>query len=129
MIKIRALAFATLLTMTITATSYGQGGVRVNIPIAFNVSGKVLPAGDYVFSPTADDRSVRVAGEKDSAVALVLTRLAAGIHTTPGDSHIVFDKIGEDYFLSEIWIPGRDGFVLRATEENHTHRVLNAPNP
>jgi len=129
MIRIRVLAFAALLTMTMTAISYGQGSLRADVPIAFNVAGKVLPAGNYVFSPTTDNRSVKIAGEKDSAVALVLTRLAAGIHTTPGDSHIVFDKVGEDYFLSEIWIPGRDGFVLRATEENHTHRVLNAPNP
>jgi hypothetical protein len=129
MIKVRVLAFAALLTMTMTAISYGQGGIRVNVPMAFNISGKVLPAGNYVFSPTNGSKSITVAGVKDSATALVLTRLATEIHTTPKDSHIVFDKIGEDYFLSEIWIAGSDGFVLRTTEESHTHKVLNAPNP
>ena len=57
----------------------------------------------------------------------VLTRLAAGIHTTKQDAHVVFDKVGDKYTLSEIWIPGIDGFVLNMIKETHEHKILNVP--
>jgi hypothetical protein len=105
----------------------GQERIRVNIPFEFTVSGKVLPAGNYSFIPSNDGMTVKVVGQKHSAVAVVLTRLAAGIHTSPENSHIIIDKIGDKHFLSEIWIPGVDAFVLNATKEQHTHQILNVP--
>jgi hypothetical protein len=125
--RIRTLTVASLFVLLAAAITYGQQSVRVNIPFEFTVSGKVLPAGNYSFVPTSDNRSIRVAGEKESAIAVVLTRLAAEMHTSPGDSHIVFDKIGDKHFLSEIWIPGSDAFVLNTTKEQHQHDILNVP--
>lgn len=42
------------------------------------------------------------------------------------EPHIVFDKIGERYFLSEVWLPGADGYLLHATNEKHTHQHVKA---
>ena len=73
-----------------------------------------------------DTAAVRVTdGSKDMAVAQVLTRLAAGMHTSPADGHVVFDKIGDVYTLAEIWIPGQDGYVLAVTKAKHEHRIVN----
>ncbi len=103
--------------------------LRANIPFQFVVEGKTLPAGEYNFIRSADNGSFQIISTKKgpSAVALVITTLGGAIHSTPQDSHIVFDKIGDTYTLSEIWIPQLDGFLLHATKEKHEHRSINIP--
>ncbi len=54
-----------------------------------------------------------------------MTRLSGEIHTTPQDAHLVFDKVGDTYLLSELWIPGEDGYLLQITKGAHEHIVLN----
>jgi hypothetical protein len=49
------------------------------------------------------------------------------MHTTPEDAHIVFDVVGDKHMLSEIWIPGEDGYLLLATKGKHGHKVINIP--
>jgi len=58
---------------------------------------------------------------------LLKTRLAGGLYTTPKDAHVVFDKIGNAYVLSELWLPGEDGLLLHVTKEKHEHKVINSP--
>jgi hypothetical protein len=57
----------------------------------------------------------------------IVTTLAAAMHTTPRDAHVVFDRIGNSRVLSEIWISGMDGLSLVATKEEHEHEILNVP--
>jgi hypothetical protein len=57
----------------------------------------------------------------------ILTLLGAAIHTSKQDAHIVFDKVGEVYTLSEIWIPGEDGLLLVATKGKHEHKTIDVP--
>ena len=113
------------------AIAYGQGvgPVKAKIPFAFSAGEKALPAGQYSFTPDSSLAAMQVASAdgKSSANVLILTRLAAGIHTTPADAHVVFDKIGNSYFLSEIWLPNEDGFMLRLTKEKHEHQIISVP--
>ncbi len=101
--------------------------LRANIPFQFIVEGKALPPGEYNFIRNEGSFQVVSVKKGPSAVALVITTLGGGIHTTPQDAHIVFDKVGDSYFLSEIWIPQMDGFLLNATKEKHEHRTINIP--
>ncbi len=101
--------------------------LRANIPFQFIVGGKALPAGEYNFIRNEGSFQVVSVKKGPSAVALVITMLGGEIHTTPQDAHIVFDKVGDSYFLSEIWIPQMDGFLLNATKEKHEHRTINIP--
>ncbi len=102
---------------------------RVKVPFPFVAGKTTLPAGEYSFLRTPEDLAVRIIGQgKAPAAALtVITRLAGEMHTTPNDAHVVFDKVGDTYFLSELWFPGVDGFLLHETKEKHEHRTLNAP--
>ena len=48
---------------------------------------------------------------------------------TPGaknDGHVrlVFDQVGEERYLSEVWMPGMDGLLIRATSERHKHESV-----
>ncbi len=101
--------------------------LRANIPFQFVVEGKTLPEGEYNFIRNEGSFQVVSVKKGPSAVALVITMLGGEIHTTPQDAHIVFDKVGDSYFLSEIWIPQMDGFLLNATKEKHEHRTINIP--
>ena len=103
--------------------------VKASIPFAFKVEGKTLAAGQYEFTPDTNLSTIRVVGTGKSAVAVapVMTRMAAGIHTTANDAHIVFDKVGDVFTLSEIWMPGQDAFMLHMTKEKHEHRIVDAP--
>jgi hypothetical protein len=111
-------------------SSHAAPIVRANIPFQFIIEGKTLPAGEYDFVRSDNDQSVRIVSLKKgpSADALVLTRLGGGIHSTPKDTHIVFDKLGDTFVFSEFWIPGEDGYLLHSTKEKHSHRSVDVAN-
>ena len=100
--------------------------IKAQVDFPFIVEGKTLPAGTYEFSRPDLSSDFRVTGPDHKGVlAPIMTRLSGEMHTTPQDSHLVFDKVGEICYLSEIWIPGEDGYLLFAAKGIHTHKVLN----
>jgi hypothetical protein len=129
--RAKTLMMVTLSILLLAAFVSAQGRLAVNakIPFAFSVEGKVLPAGQYSFAegPGAASVNVKSSDGKEGVMALIQTRIAAGIHTSTDDSHVVFDKIGNSYFLSEVWVFGVDGYVLNVTKEKHEHVIVNAP--
>jgi hypothetical protein len=123
------IGFVTVLFLAL-GSAQTLSNVRANVPFAFTVGSRTLPAGVYEFIRTGDAGDViRVTAEKKgpSAEVLIVTRLAADIHTTPNDAHVVFDKVGESYILSELWFLQGDGMLLHITKETHQHRTINVP--
>ncbi len=116
-----------LLALLGAMSVYGQPStIKAKVDFSFTVEGKVLPPGQYEFARDDTAQAFKVQGEgKNTAIAPFVTRLAADIHTTPQDAHLVFDVVGDTYYLSEIWIPGEDGYVLATTKGQHTHKVIN----
>ena len=129
--RTKTVVLFSLLTLLTAGFVYGQSRlIKTSIPFAFNVEGKTLPAGQYEFVPDTESGSMRVvpaAGKGPAVLALVVTRMAGSIHTTPNDSHVVFDNVGDVLTLSEVWMPGQDGFMLYLTKGKHEHRVVNVP--
>jgi len=128
----RTKMLATLSLAVLLSAAYALAqtkSIHANIPFPFTVEGKAFPAGSYDFARNANNQSIEIIGidKKQSGGALVITRLGVGIHTTPQDAHIVFDKVGDTYFLSELWYWDIDGFLLRATKEKHEHRAVDVP--
>jgi hypothetical protein len=103
--------------------------VRAQIPFEFAAAGKVFPAGEYAFNYDPGRLFVSVQGTEKGSAALVpiVTMLAGAMHTTPKDAHVVFDKIGNKRYLSELWISGMDGIDLLTTKEKHEHEIVNVP--
>jgi hypothetical protein len=129
-VRTRFLVLVGFLALLPVVSAYGQAGtgVEATIPFQFTAHGKVFPAGQYNFTPDTAQKTFTIRGPGNvGGLAPFITRLAAGIHTTPADAHVVFDQIGDTYFLSEIWIPGEDGFLLNVTKEKHEHRIVNVP--
>ena len=112
-----------------TTFVYAEPLAKASIPFAFNAGGKALPAGDYEFTSQELGKMVVVRNVSTGAAtfAMVQTRLAAGIHATPKDAHVVFDKVGDAHTLSEIWVPGGDGYAFNIIKGEHAHKVLDVP--
>jgi hypothetical protein len=56
---------------------------------------------------------------------LIIASLAARPHANEeNDSHLVFDKVGTTYTLSELWEPGYDGILVDMTKGKHEHHVI-----
>ncbi len=126
--KTKILLTVGLMALFAVMTGYGQPQemVKAKIDFSFKVEGKVLPPGQYEFARDPKAMEFRVQGEgKIAALVPILTRMAAEIHSTHQDAHLVFDVVGDTHLLSEIWIPGEDGYVLLVTKGPHTHKVIN----
>jgi len=122
----RLLAYTGLLVLTLGAVAgYAQRArVSVQIPFSFTAGGSELPAGSYRIGTDPNNPSVlrirNEAGDK-SALCTIITRLSASESTK---AQVVFDKIGEKRILSEVYLPGIDGYQLAGTKGEHTHEKV-----
>jgi hypothetical protein len=95
--------------------------LKVTFP--FQVSDKVLPAGTYsIEQPSAEILVLRDA--KGDVVQMPVIIRVAKLSPPLTESKVIFDKFGDSYYISEIWVPDRDGFVVGATREIHTHHAV-----
>jgi hypothetical protein len=94
-----------------------QTGAKANVPFAFNVGAKQLPAGTYMIVPDGRDANsilVRNMNTGDSAMSIGASEEA----TRPAGSRLVFHHVGSEYFLSQVWIKsGTDGKTLPTTKQ------------
>ena len=114
------------LTFLAAVPVFGQpSAIRMQVSFPFTVEGRALPAGTYDIVKDEVAGVFKVSNEaKNEAAASILTRLSAGAHMAPSEAQVVFDKLGETYLLSEIWIPGQDGYALAITKAKHEHVVV-----
>ncbi len=113
-----------LLTMSVSALAQGSKDVIIaQVPFAFIVNGKTLPAGTYQFKTTSNFGQIDVTGidHKAAAIAMVTTRISPRSET---ESLVVFDVAGNDHYLAEVYIPGMDGFQVPCAPGKHTHTIV-----
>jgi hypothetical protein len=119
------LGIAVFLTLFTVPCAFAAVPITANVPFPFQVESKTMPAGEYRFTTDLQTRLVNIQGPKDSdAVVPFLTTLAAQSHTNAADMHIIFDKVDNTYYLSELWEPGKDGVMVYAAKGPHEHHVL-----
>ena len=97
-------------TLTANAQIRSDATIRVNIPYSFVVSNTTLPAGKYVIT-VADEPDLNVL-EIRSANAKTAVFFETDFLTVPSlapRTELVFDKIGDTYFLSKVFLQGHGG--------------------
>jgi hypothetical protein len=126
--RTRNMLTASLIALLAVRSGYGQPRtVKATIPFPFTVEGKVLAAGEYTFARNDSGSEFTVTGTgKNLVLAPILTRINGVMDKTQQHTHLVFDVVGDTHFLSEIWIPGEDGYVMLVTKGEHTHKVIHA---
>jgi hypothetical protein len=110
------------------AIAQAQQVVAAEIGFAFTAGGKDMAAGKYTFEVTAAGPVV-VRGPNGASSGLMTVITTLGRHDLDKDPEFVFDKIDGKMFLSEIWVPGKDGLLVLATSGPHAHAVVGGSNP
>ena len=97
------------------STAYAQSVLVADIPFDFGIAGATHPAGRYEFRPIDDDHAVEFdAFGHDAALTQVVTRIEPTTRAGRVDGRLTFYKIGERYYLAQMWIPDQDGFLFHA---------------
>src|SRR6266496_25348 len=81
--------------------------IQANIPYTFVVGDKQLPPGKYMIKVAGfNDLKLMLIRSEESHTAVFFYTENAEANDTPSRSELVFDKIDDTYFLSQIWLQG-----------------------
>ncbi|MBP1635571.1 MAG: hypothetical protein H6Q10_2145 [Acidobacteria bacterium] len=123
--RILIVVFALVLA-TGAAVAYAQDEATFDTSFGFRVGKELCQPGKYVVRVNEDQMGLTITPAKGAPfIELAMTRLAAPEVRMAGVK-VVFDKVGDVYYLSEVWLPGIDGFLLHSTKERHTHTTVTA---
>jgi len=106
-----------VMSLLLNATGvYAQSYAKAKVPFAFNVGAKQLPAGTY---------EIRVLGQSPNEIMIrntETTAAAVSISRNEGprdtESKLVFDRIGTQYFLTEVWKGSGAGGMIVPTSKH-----------
>ena len=95
--------------------------IHVNLPYKVTLQNKTIPPGDYTIQqlPSASGESRILLfytndGMKFETSAMTIPALELN---TPTDTKVVLNHVGEDYYISKIWVQGKDyGYELPMPE-------------
>jgi hypothetical protein len=100
-----------LAAVSVNAQRLSDNSIAVNIPFDFAVGQTKLPAGKYTLRPIAlpssYDRIVIQSADGRGDTSTVMT----GPNRTSEvqkQSNLVFNRYGDQYFLSQVWLAGSD---------------------
>ena len=111
---------ATALTIGAQAQSSSAQRVIANIPFAFTVGNKTLPAGKYtitVLNPSSDQKALQIRSLNGHSNAIVLTNGVIG--NVSDNSKLVFESYDDHYFFAKAQMAGDSTAlaVLRSKQE------------
>jgi hypothetical protein len=96
----------TVIALFVAAALVTAGGamaqdraVRATVPFAFTVGNKLLPSGNYEITAVFDN-AIEIQNRDKHVV--VMTTATYDSHQSRIGGELVFDRIGDQYFLSEI---------------------------
>ena len=109
------------LALAFVASAQAQTALKsktFSVPFSFNVGNKVLPAGEYKI--TADNQVIRVQKTDGKANAVVLSQRTRGASFTENEPRLTFRRYGNEYYLSQVWLPDNLGRELQRKRPANT---------
>lgn len=106
------------LALLAAASIFAQGPSRMTakVPFVFHVGDTMFPAGEYTVDTGAGRDLVRVKAA-DTSQAVMLLSYAVGQKTRETKPQLIFNRYGDQYFLSQVWTPsGNKGLQLHKTK-------------
>jgi len=86
------------------AQALAEGTIEADVPFAFIVGEKTFPAGKYTLKRADDTNPGVLEIQNDSGRGTIFFDVeTAQTNENPRQTKLVFEKIGDQYFLSEIW--------------------------
>ncbi|HKZ81263.1 MAG TPA: hypothetical protein VJ124_23540 [Pyrinomonadaceae bacterium] len=100
-----------LAAVSVNAQQLSENSIAANIPFDFAVDETKLPAGKYtlrrIILPSSADRLViqSADGRGDTHAGITRPNRASEVQK---QSKLVFNRYGDQYFLSQVWMAGSD---------------------
>jgi hypothetical protein len=129
MMKTRSWSMGLIVIGLLAGAASASAQATFKIPFKFEAAGNKLPAGDYRIAPKgADQLSLRQ--EPDGPEILVPFAQRLEIPAEPiAEPQLLFHVVGNfepsyteyvtDYVLAELWMPGEQGYLVRAMKGAH----------
>src|SRR5512139_1407071 len=95
------------------------------IPFDFVANGKAFTAGQYSLGANlaGEILTLQPLGLKGTSAFLpVEARL--GERKQLSEPELIFDKVNGKLYLSELFVPGEDGYLVLSTTVKHTHEAV-----
>jgi hypothetical protein len=104
---LRLTIFALGLLLVVSAAKAQSTTVAANIPFDFVVGKHVLPAGQYTMTSLTQNNGGLAIRSNDNAAPtqLLLTQDCKKLDAAK-KTVLLFHRLGDEYFLSEIWVEG-----------------------
>jgi hypothetical protein len=122
------LILAGAFTVSANAQTTGTQKVVANIPFAFNVGNKDLPAGKYtitVVNPSSDRKILQIRNANGRASVIISTNAVAG--KVSDDARLTFKRYGDRYFFSQAQLAGDStGFAALKSHAERAQKMLAA---
>jgi hypothetical protein len=96
------LAILIAFTLLTTAAFAGSATQKADVPFAFHLGNKVMPAGSYTIRQLTS-QSVVIKQEGSGAVSTIALTFSAQRDAKDNGAKLVFDRVGDQYFLVQIW--------------------------
>ena len=94
--------------------------VIATVPSDFFVGTAKMPAGDYLISEQGGGNVIEIAGARNQQASFALT-IAGSNHESLSQPELLFDKIGDTYFLERIVIDSDNVRELPLTPTMKAH--------
>jgi hypothetical protein len=102
---LRAMVVALGLLLVVSAAKAQSTNVRANIPFDFVVGDQTMSAGNYLVSSIVEGRGITVRNTENRESKVILTQASEKLN--PSDKTVlIFHRMGDEYFLSQIWVEG-----------------------
>src|ERR1051325_423056 len=90
-----------------TARAQVVDGIKVDIPFEFTVRNTTLPAGSYTVKPFGElPESLMAIASAEGKILAVFSIQDAQMINPPKDSELIFHRVGDQYFLYEVFEQG-----------------------
>jgi len=99
-------------TLTTKAQIQSDATIKANIPFSFVVNNTTLPSGTYLITvadPYASTLTVLEIRSENGKTAVLFDTDSVTVPGLAPRTELVFDKIGETYFLSKVFLKGIEG--------------------
>jgi len=99
-------------TLTANAQIRSDATIKANIPYSFVVHNTTLPAGTYLIKVAdsySGDESVMMIRSANGKTAVLFETLPVTVPGSARESELVFDKIGDTYFLAKVFLKDYEG--------------------
>lgn len=125
---LRSISIVFALLLAVSAAHAQTPALQAAIPFNFVVGNHVLPAGHYLLNSNWYTSSNLIAlRDLDEPITSVTGTNACRVSEAPKTSKLVFHRIGNEYFLYQIWVAGESTGREFPKSKLEVQMAMNAP--